>query len=51
VSDLLPLCRYCDRLPDCAHVCERCLDLQSEQAAQRPDDYDEFHAYGPDGEL
>lgn len=47
-----PLCRYCDHLPDCAYVCDRCQDdAYAEQAAQRPDDYDEFHAYGPDGEL
>jgi hypothetical protein len=47
----LPLCRYCDRLPDCAHVCDRCQgDFRAEQDAQRPDDYDDFHAYDVNGD-
>lgn len=43
-------CRYCDRLPECAHVCDRCLDdARAEQDAQRPDDHDDFHAYDNEG--
>lgn len=42
----VPLCRYCDRLPDCAHICDRCMsEASAEQAAQIPDDYDPFHDY------
>jgi hypothetical protein len=31
-----PVCRYCDHVPDCAHVCDNCWsDAMTEQEAQR----------------